>query len=54
MFEIARDMIVKNFNGYIVIIAVMNFHQKISIVKICPSNFPGIFANIFQHKIILV
>ena len=44
--------IAKNFNGYIVFIVVMNFREHFSIAKIFPSRFPGIFANIFQHKII--
>ena len=38
MFKIAINTIAKQFNGYIVIIVEINF--------------PGIFANIFQRKII--
>mgnify|MGYP001792611374 FL=1 len=47
-------MIAKNFNDYVVIIVVMNFLKKFSIVKIFPSKFPTIFANLFQHKVIQV
>ena len=54
MFEIAKNMNEKNFNRCIVIIVVMNFHKNFSITKIFPSRSPGIFANIFQCKIIPV
>ena len=54
MLEIAKNLIAKKFNGYIVIIVVMNFHKNFSIANIFPSWFPGIFANIFQCKIIPV
>ena len=57
MVEIAKNMIAKNFNGYIVFIVGMNFRKHFSTAKIFPSRFPGIFANIFntfKHKIIPV
>ena len=54
MFKIAKSTIAENFDRYIVVILIMNFHKKISTAKVFPSNFPGIFANIFQHKIIPV
>ena len=52
MFEIAKNMIAKNFNGYIIIIVVMNIDKDFSIAKFFSSRFRGIFANIFQCKII--
>ena len=54
MFEIARNVIAKNFNRYAVIIVMMNFLRNFSISKTFPSRFPGIFANSFQRKIIPV
>ena len=54
MFKITKNTIAKNPKGYIVFIVVMNFHKNFSITKIFPSRFPGIFANIFKHKIIPV
>ena len=53
MFEITKNTITEIFNGYIVIRIVINFHN-FWIAKIFPSRFPGIFANIFQRKIIPV
>ena len=49
MFEIAKNTIAKNFNGYIVFIVVMNFCKNFSILEIFPSRFPGIFAKIFKR-----
>lgn len=54
MFKTAKNTIAKNFTGYIVIIIVMNFPKKFSIANIFPSRFSGVFANMFQHKIIRV
>ena len=54
MLEIVKNTIAKNFNGYIVLIVVMNFRKNFSIAKIFPSRFPGIFANILKRKIIPV
>ena len=54
MFKIAKNLIAKNFNGYIVFTVVMNFRKNFSIAKIFPSRSPGIFANIFKRKIIPV
>ena len=48
MFKIAKNIIAKNVGGYIVIIVVINVGKNF------PSKFPGIFANIFQRKIIPV
>ena len=41
-------MIAKHFDDYVKIIAVMNFRKNF------PFKFRGIFANIFQRKIIPV
>ena len=54
VFEIAKNTIAKNFNGYIVFIVVTNFRKDFSIAKNFPSRFPDIFANIFKRKIIPV
>ena len=49
-----KNMIAKNFNSYIVIMVVINVRMNFLIAIVFPSKFPAIFANIFQHKIILV
>ena len=54
MFKIAKNTIEKNFNGCTVSIVMINFRKNFSIAKNFLSRFPGIFANIFQHKIIPV
>ena len=54
MFEIVKNTITKNVDGYTVIVVVINFWQNLSIAKIFPSRFPGIFANTVQRKIIPV
>ena len=54
MLESAKNMIAKTFDGYIVIIVMMNFRKYFSIMKIFPSRFPEIFVNSSQRKIILV
>ena len=38
-FEIAKNTMAKNFNGYIVIKVVMNFRKNFSIAKVFPSRF---------------
>ena len=52
VFEITKNMIGMNLNGYIVIIAVINFCKNFSIAKTFPLKFPTIFKNSFQRKII--
>mgnify|MGYP001795051126 CR=1 len=54
MFEIEKNTIAKNFKGFIVIIVMKNFCKNFLISKIFPLRFPGIFANVFQCKIIPV
>ena len=49
-----KNTIANNFDSYIAFIVVVNFRKHFSITNIFPSRFPGIFANIFQHKIILI
>ena len=44
----------RNFNCYVVISVAIISHKKLNILKHFPSKFPGIFANLFQRKIIPV
>ena len=44
----------KKFQWLYMIIVVMNFRKNVSIAKVFPPSFPGIFANIFKCKIIPV
>lgn len=44
----------KNFNGYMVLKAVVKFCKNVSIGNIFLAKFAGILANIFQHKEIQV
>ena len=50
----AKNTITRNFTGYIAIIVVLDFQKHFSIAKNFSVKFPGIFANIFQCKQILV
>ena len=53
MFNVTKYAIAKGFDGCIVIIVMMKFPQKFFNRK-HTLKFPGVFANIFQYKIISV